>query len=555
MILTKLVILDRTDKEANVFVFSDKANIITSDDSYVGKSCLLKSMFYAMGFPIRVIQSGWILKNKLFKLYYIHDNKEGFIIRSGDTYWVDDVSEALSTMEYSKWLLQKYNLNIRLPLKDNVDIRTVYPSAIILPFYVDQDVSWSAIPYKNVANDLSQYASSVIPSALFEYLFGISTNVIMDKKQERLYLSNEKNSLGQQYDTLSMLKDDFIRKDTEEYTFNEQEAINDIKRYLSLAEGINVKLNEFKSSIYQKKIEVDNLKVETLELTKIIENTRHSYNEIRDVCAHCGSDLTEQQSMMRIRRIRLENDQYEATLLRNDLDRKIKKLEAEIDSILQGKLGFENEYASLLSIAEKKQGEITLQQFIEQKAQKLAKTNYVEVKNTLNEKIADLTERINKLSSEIRILEKQQRVQRDTIGLRFNELKEKLKITFSTASLNELSFLEFKTITASGTVSNVTLFSIYIIYLRLLSEYSVVELPFGFDALIKDELTENNIKLMYETLEKYILNSNKQVFVVMLKDKLKYITGKHNLIELNKPILDKTKYDELLGEFTYMRKL
>lgn len=505
-----------------------------------------------MGFPIRVIQSGWILKNKLFKLYYIHDNKEGFIIRSGDTYWVDDVSEALSTMEYSKWLLQKYNLNIRLPLKDNVDIRTVYPSAIILPFYVDQDVSWSAIPYKNVANDLSQYASSVIPSALFEYLFGISTNVIMDKKQERLYLSNEKNSLGQQYDTLSMLKDDFIRKDTEEYTFNEQEAINDIKRYLSLAEGINVKLNEFKSSIYQKKIEVDNLKVETLELTKIIENTRHSYNEIRDVCAHCGSDLTEQQSMMRIR---LENDQYEATLLRNDLDRKIKKLEAEIDSILQGKLGFENEYASLLSIAEKKQGEITLQQFIEQKAQKLAKTNYVEVKNTLNEKIADLTERINKLSSEIRILEKQQRVQRDTIGLRFNELKEKLKITFSTASLNELSFLEFKTITASGTVSNVTLFSIYIIYLRLLSEYSVVELPFGFDALIKDELTENNIKLMYETLEKYILNSNKQVFVVMLKDKLKYITGKHNLIELNKPILDKTKYDELLGEFTYMRKL
>lgn len=437
MILTKLVILDRTDKEANVFVFSDKANIITSDDSYVGKSCLLKSMFYAMGFPIRVIQSGWILKNKLFKLYYIHDNKEGFIIRSGDTYWVDDVSEALSTMEYSKWLLQKYNLNIRLPLKDNVDIRTVYPSAIILPFYVDQDVSWSAIPYKNVANDLSQYASSVIPSALFEYLFGISTNVIMDKKQERLYLSNEKNSLGQQYDTLSMLKDDFIRKDTEEYTFNEQEAINDIKRYLSLAEGINVKLNEFKSSIYQKKIEVDNLKVETLELTKIIENTRHSYNEIRDVCAHCGSDLTEQQSMMRIR---LENDQYEATLLRNDLDRKIKKLEAEIDSILQGKLGFENEYASLLSIAEKKQGEITLQQFIEQKAQKLAKTNYVEVKNTLNEKIADLTERINKLSSEIRILEKQQRVQRDTIGLRFNELKEKLKITFSTASLNEFPF-------------------------------------------------------------------------------------------------------------------
>ena len=60
---------------------------------------------------------------------------------------------------------------------------------------------------------------------------------------------------------------------------------------------------------------------------------------------------------------------------------------------------------------------------------------------------------------------------------------------------------------------------------------------------------------MYETLEQYILNSNKQAFVVMLKDKLKYIKRKHNLIELNKPILDKSKYDELLDEFSYMRKL
>ena len=411
MILTKLIILDRSDKEANVFVFSNKANIITSDDSYVGKSCLLKSMYYAMGFPIRVIQNGWSLKNKLFKLFYTHNNEEGFIIRSGDTYWVDGISSAMSTMEYSKWLLEKYNLNIRLPLKDNVDIRTVYPSAIILPFYIDQDVSWSAIPYKNVANDLAQYASSVIPSALFEYLFGISTNIIMDKKQERLHLLNEKKLFGQQYDTLSLLKDDFIRNDAEEYVFDEQEAINDIKKYLLLAENINIKLNDFKSNIYQKKIEIDNLKVEVLELTKIIENTRRTYNEIKGECSHCGSDLTEKQS---IKRIRLENDNYEATLLRNDLNKKIKKLEDELDNILQNKLGLENEYTSLLSIAQKKQGEITLQQFIEQKARKLAKGKYVDVKNTLNEKIAELTEKINKLTYEIKDLEKQQKIQKDT---------------------------------------------------------------------------------------------------------------------------------------------
>ena len=67
MILTKLVILDRNKEEANSFTFSDKSNIITSEDSNVGKSCLLKSIYYALGFPIKTIQENWILKNKLFK--------------------------------------------------------------------------------------------------------------------------------------------------------------------------------------------------------------------------------------------------------------------------------------------------------------------------------------------------------------------------------------------------------------------------------------------------------------------------------------------------------
>ena len=63
---------------------------------------------------------------------------------------------------------------------------------------------------------------------------------------------------------------------------------------------------------------------------------------------------------------------------------------------------------------------------------------------------------------------------------------------------------------------------------------------------------KDNFLLFIETKDDIEVDiEDKQVFVVMLKDKLKYITGKHNLIELNKPILDKTKYDELLGELTF----
>ena len=93
------------------------------------------------------------------------------------------------------------------------------------------------------------------------------------------------------------------------------------------------------------------------------------------------------------------------------------------------------------------------------------------------------------------------------------------------------------------------------IYLHLLTKYSIIELPMGIDAPIKDELTGHNTSLIYKTLEKYVMNKSKQSFVVMLKDKLNYIDGKHNIIELTRPILDKEKYESLYSEFSCIAEI
>jgi len=548
MILKKLIILDKTTMEANSFVFSEKSNIITSEDSNIGKSCLLKSIYYALGFPIKTTQQNWILKNKLFKLYYRHNGQEGFIIRHGDLYW--DNNRLMNTKEYSAWLLQKLGINIKLPLKKEVDIRTVYPSAVILPFYVDQDDSWSSIPYKNVANDLNQYEGNHIPRTLFEYIFNISTKDILDKEEKVIFLSKEKGTIQQQYETLTSLKDAFIQNNTFEYSFNEEEAINDIKKYLQLANSINDKLNDFKSKIYQKKIILDKLNVEQLELSQVIKNTDSEYKTIKDRCTHCGSFLTKEQSL---KRVQLMSNRYEASLLYATLTQQIKTIKQEISEALNGKIGLEKEYKDILSITEKKQGEISLQKFIEEQAKKISKQNYIDVKNDLNTKIAKLSESIEELTKEIKKLKKDQKKHKDEIGNTFNIIKSQLQQTFPNVALDGIEFLAFKTISGSGTIHNVTFFSMYIIYLCLLIKYSIVELPMGIDAPIKDELTGYNTTLIYEILEKYVMNSSKQSFVVMLKDKLKYIKNHHNIIELTKPILDKGKYEELCPEFACIR--
>jgi len=52
-------------------------------------------------------------------------------------------------------------------------------------------------------------------------------------------------------------------------------------------------------------------------------------------------------------------------------------------------------------------------------------------------------------------------------------------------------------------------------------------------------------------IEKYILKSDEQSFVVMLEDKIATLENPENYhyINLQKPILKKDKYDELINEF------
>ena len=89
------------------------------------------------------------------------------------------------------------------------------------------------------------------------------------------------------------------------------------------------------------------------------------------------------------------------------------------------------------------------------------------------------------------------------------------------------------------------------IYLRLLIEFSPVQIPIGLDSVIKDEVDENNKNNFYKIIEKYILESNKQSFVVMLEDKISVLENSTNYkyLNLQKPILKSEKYDELIGEF------
>jgi len=552
MIIKKLIIADYKDKEANVFDFESTANIIIADGNTQGKSCLLKSLFYALGMGIKNFKDTWHIENKMLKIFYEHNSQEGTIIRCGDKFWIGNQQKFLDSKEYAKWLLETLGINILLPIRQNEEKRTIRPSAILLPFYVDQDTSWSKTIYKDVVNELGMYASNAIPKNIFECVFNISSDEIIEKEEEKIRLNSEKTKLSIQKNSLQELKDSFI-KNPNGINLNENDALEDIKKYLIYAKNINSKISEKQAKIYTKEVDLDSYRLELRELKELLEKTDSAYKGIEKKCSFCGSELTTEQSL---RRLKLDNNKFEIGLLQNERAKKIELLEGELQTLLEEKLFLEKDYSEILKISEKKYGDYTLPEYIEDKAKKLTKDNYYEIEDKLSLDITHKEDEIKFIEKRIRELKKTQKEYQESISSDFEELKVSFKISFPDVNLDNREFLDFKQINNSGATKNEEFFILYMIYINLLIKHSIIEVPLGFDSPIKDELDGKNIPKFYEIIEKIILASDKQSFVVMLKDKLQYLKNKnYSYTYLKKPILDKFMFNELKDEFSVMTSI
>lgn len=547
MIIKKIIIVDSNYQEANTFDFSPKANVITAQKNTQGKSCLLKSIYFALGLDIKTFKEDWQPTKKMFKVFYEHNNKEGTIIRYKDRIWLDNNPDSIDLKEYSKWLSSLLNLKIKLPLKNTDEYDEVYPSAYILPFYVDQDNSWSGAIYKNVVNELGAYNSTYIPKNMFEYIFKISNEEIMQLEEEHNQLNNEKGSLIIRKNSIQELKDKFI-SDAEPIVFDEEEAKEYIKKYLYYSQRISEKIQVKKNTIYNLEIKLDKLKLELMEIEEIINCIDTEYDEIKTRCKYCHSELTINQS---IQRLKLSNNKYDLGLKKEQLKRNIVKVEEKITNLLNEKAGLEEDYLSLLQIAEIRQKEYSLNEYIENKAKSMTKDNYYKIEDKLSLDISHLEDDIKNIQKIINEKKKAQKSLQERIANSFEELKTILNAKFPNVNMTSHSFMEFRGIKNSGATKNAEYFMLYIIYLKLLLDYSIISFPIGLDSVIKDEVDENNKNNFYKIIEKYILKSDEQSFVVMLKDKIATLENpeNYNYINLERPILKKEEYNKLIEEF------
>ncbi len=546
MFLERISIFDNTNKKANSFEFSRGTNLICSKKNTSGKSCLLKSIYYALGLDLQKFPSGWNYKDMIFKIDYEHNGKKGYILRFGDNFLVDDNLGYLSKKDYSTWLSNLLNIKIKLPLRQKEEMQDVYISAPLSLFYIDQDTSWSGSLYKNTVN-LQMYKSGSVPLKVFEYILRVSNDDIIELEEKKTLLNGKKNKLDNQSNVLGELNDNFSL-DTLQTTFDESMVKDEINKYLQIANDLGGKIKKYKTDIYSKHIKLDALLLDMQELDQILNYLNKSYDSIKHKCTQCNSQLTTEQS---IQRMKLDGNKVSVQGYKIDLDKKIKKLQEEIKEEENKKLNLEGEYKKLLFIAETKQGELTLGQYIEEKAKENTKNIYLDIRGKILIEVSDIEDNIKKINKELRELKKTIKDKRDEIKDYFDKFLTGLKISFPKVSL-DYDFLEFKEINHSGSIQNEVFLCLYMAYSKILLKYSNVELPFVMDSFIKDELDDMNIEESYKLIENTLLSSDRQTFFAMLEDKSEYIKGSYNkiLLDGDKKLLSEDKFDDLKSEFS-----
>lgn len=551
MIINSFSIIDFKNKEAEKFEFKSGSNLVISDKNTQGKSSLLKSMYFTLGFDVRQFPANWNINDMYFQLEVRINNSNYTITRQNNIFRVSDKAEPMNVKEYSEWFQMKLNANMKLANTRTKSLYDAYSSALILPFYIDQDDSWDGGMYKNVTDTLNQYAR--IPEDIFKSIFSISSLEILELQNLVNNYTKEKSALESGIQSLIKVLEEYKEENINTPTVSkiDKEALkNDIKNYLLMQNELNEQITNYKIKLLNKQEILDLQKQELSELNQLLLMNRKRYRSIEAECRYCHSKLTTEQSLTRLD---LSNNYFEISLLKDEVEKEIKKLTTDI-----------NEFKSKQSLVESSINEVHRR--IEKSKEMLTIDEYVKA-TVKNEAIHELENLINKqvvskenfhreikdLNKDIRRLKKEKQFLSDDIEKNYNILLTELKSVLTDIDITDHKFLDFKKINGSGMNKNKKYLAYYLIYFSLLKKYSSYSIPFCIDSFIKNEITGESSKEMFKAIEQYFFDNDNQSFFSIVSENLKYLEHleSYNKVKLNGRLLSKSKYQEISTKFNF----
>lgn len=176
MYFDNILIADIVEKTAHFHGFEKGFNVVTSRDNHVGKSSLLKSLYYTMGAEVD-FDNVWNKNTKLYVVEFYIDEIKFRVARWQKAFALFRGTELiLATKSVSRDLAKEYekifSFSVYMANKKTNKIELAPPAFTFMPYYIDQDRGWSGL-YESFSN-IDQYKKPDRIKSLYYHL-GIYT--------------------------------------------------------------------------------------------------------------------------------------------------------------------------------------------------------------------------------------------------------------------------------------------------------------------------------------------------------------------------------------------
>lgn len=558
----RLLVLSNSIKSANLFEFSPNLNLITANDNSVGKSTLLKLIFWGLGCEPE-LDTTWTNKDcKTIVEFQIGDDSFRVQRYKNQIHFKknkDAVQEFQKiTGEYSEIFAKTVDFKALLPNRNTSLIETPPPAFYFLPFYIDQKRSW-AKAWDNF-NSLGQYQRW--KSTIIKYHVGLLTPEhfeIESEKSDKKVTQNNHITEVEKFDTAIEVVESYIPQTLK--TVTNINALNKITESIkvdlkSLQESQEKLLNNMailsseKEYLYQQQILTEKLISELDKDYKFsVENIENEEIE----CPLCG--VVHENTILNRTSILTDKAQAENQLevLLGEIE-KVNSKTAKNEVKLNDARTRIDEINSKYVIEEESEPPVNFNQIIESIAGKSIKESVIRTKTIKQAEIKQIDDDIKKLNKEQKELITKESI--EAINNFFKSILTKyIKLLHAeTVNISKInSPLDYNKIIKEGGAAE----SVRAILAYYLTIFTMVE-KFGSEvksALIIDtpnqqEQSHTNYEKIVSLLTNETFNDTQIIMSAMNNEQLKPYVDKAKVIVLDKnKLLSKEKYDELKVEF------
>tara|TARA_R110002051_G_scaffold10771_1_gene40288 strand:+ start:3361 stop:4977 length:1617 start_codon:yes stop_codon:yes gene_type:complete len=411
--------------------------LITGEND-VGKSSIIKSIYHSLGADVH-FDNVWKQANTISLLVFSYDNKDYKILRSRDHFGLFDIhGNLLKSFDsiikgLSPYFAKLFNNKLQLKQSQTNQRISASPAIQFLPFYIDQDKSWSKPwdsfeglgVFSSFKRDLLNFVTGIRPNEYFllsERIDQLSSELTTLKNESGVLRSAEKSV------------EKYIPKAT--FDIDIKAFKKEIDKLLVKLEALKNKENEFRRNLIKQKnkeVFIDHeIEIIRKSIREINKDYNHSLNNLdyEITCPTCNASY--ENSM--VSRFGLLEDIDTCRKLLSDYlvdKKKIAKEVAKQENQLNLQIGKVSEITRLL---DEKKGKVRLKDLIKNESSKQVREVFNRSLSNYSTQIREIEEQKSTLEANRSKLNNKER--KHLIVKRFNTLINLFLIKLNVHTLN-----------------------------------------------------------------------------------------------------------------------